>query len=473
MPLLFNAVDIPGIPESILWHEPSKTAYVITKTPTNASNGDPITIYSVTTVGFGTGAPIVFGTVAFTGTTTTPTTPGNPHPARLQYFGGGVPRNVFDPQRFECVDVAGTIWSAWIQTIQPNGGGVPPSVQVAYMFTSNPGTGTSTQALTSYDGDNLHKPSTRFLPGVYSFMAGGHNYIWSSVSVDGALPASTTNFILIVDTAAPAFSRTGPSLKPKREYSAPIFDGVQYAYLIEAGQDSRNDGVADDGSFSIIQYNVSSGFASINQTFLLANARSIGRAYWGIYNTATGKICLYTTGGAVQIFDPATGSITPAVTGLFSALVFAGGLEFTPGLVQYFYINPGCIANGQQGLADVANCTMMGSSPAISLNALYGTTGPYEFRGVRRLNLATLTILDDRYPQEEWTASTASPSGMNGVQAIHISSLNSLLWITGKKNNDPHPSTGNQLLQLIWPSQGDCVAAPPVVARQPNTFVIS
>jgi hypothetical protein len=471
MPALqFNSVGIDGVLQELVWDDVTLTAYVISQNPI-LSGIDTIADFYISTVQFISGAPVLLGTVQFVGCSTTPSTPGNLHPSRSQFF--GTARDGFSPFPNSCVDASGRFWSAWQGGAEPNGSGIPPSVDIAFLFTTDPATGISTQQLSSFTGDLVHQLQTRPRPGLYSFMAGGVNYLWSSIQIEFARPTTTSDFVMIIDPSAPSYNASGPQLDELREYSAPIFDGIQFAYLIESQeQDPDFEVIPDDGSFTLIKYSVLGGVASEAARYALRNARSIGRAFWGIYNPLTNTILLFTTGGALQVFDPAMGTVVSTIDGVFAGFTLDGFSGFFPEIFnlipQYGATSPPTIAAAQLGKGDVLNCTMMGLSPVGSLVENLLTRN-----GIRRLNLSDLSVLDDRYPQNEWLFGTASPAGMMGNIAQHAPGINSLLWLSGKSNQDPSVRHGNQLLQLKWPSQGVGCAAAPLVARQPNTFVIS
>lgn len=461
MSLAFNSIGTRALPQDILWDGSRRIAYVIG--PTNGAHDPGVSnaLYYIDTFDFTTGSPVLRGSVTFQSTNTSPGLAVTP------YWTGVTAQNPM-PWHYNCLDASGRIWTVaffFIPGISTQFGS--PELEVMFLFTTDPTTGISTQQLTSYQNPGQTQAEVEVPFGIYSFMAGGVNYLWTILTVEDFASSTLREFVLVVDPASPSYTESGPALNPNREYSAPIFDGIQYAYLLENGQDYDGSGNApDDGSFNILQYRVLGGSASLVGTFAISNG-GLGRAFWGLINPSSGNLYLYTSAGAVQIFDPTSESIVSTTdAGVFSGLGTDNRNE--PYQNSYALLTAGNTTAFQMGQVDLDNCVLFGLSPA---GQVVGGSGIYDgltFSGIRRLNLDNLTTLDDHYPQNEWLDGSTDPSDManngTGMAAVYAPELNSLLWTTYIRTNPD--LSGNTFYQLIWPGVGDCAGgggvAPPI-----------
>ncbi len=423
-----------------------------------------------------TQAPIMFGATT---------------PMLDQILGLGAGAGIFGFQA--CMDASDHIWVAYSPGVRPF------SYQVLLYVAYDP-----SSAAVLFQGSLISNDATVSYQnlGMYSFLAGGINYIWAAVEVSNinvpGFPGLTQAVAIWPADSAPGdpptltsfgqseFSDDGGDTAYWADlqlFNRPIFDNVQFAYVISNGgrvypgsNSTTGDGTTDaskiwldDGSFTITQFDVSSGTPSIAQTWNLSNATE-GRAYQGLFNPIGGILILFTSEGAVQTFDPATGLLTTvAPTETFA--------PFDPGDGVVWYTMPESVIGGQQNQVDTVNCFLAGMNTdtgqlAGNPDFAYITS---QWAGFRRLNLGDFSVIDDHFPQNEWLSGDTNPADMRknfdfstepyqgGIGTFANPSQNILYnyyeggsFVFAPEMNALFWASGSTIYQLNWPSKGNC-----------------
>lgn len=451
--LIASSTDLP-LDTTILWSPLTKRAYVSNLGSQSAgvwSGG------GIETIDCSGGTPVSLGRVELEAITfsldSTGQAPIGLHPQPI----------VAESPNQSCVDASDLIWTSY---------GGEDVFFVAYDPTSGDAvfqgdTGTDVSA------DQVYST-------IRSFMAGGVNYIWAYVRtvVEGVhhdniavwpaasgpnTPVDLTDFgpstFLDTDSAGIDF------------FTPPIFDQLQYAYIVSNGTAVTEDDVfTEDGSFTITQFDVSAGVPSQTQDWSFGNDTE-GRAYGGLFNPIDGTIVLFTTQGAVQIFSAADGTLATVAPPGTLAPLFPPGSD-SSGTLPY-YVPPDVVLMAQDGRVDSLNCFVTGLGPDIvqSSDPVYGQSF---FSGFVRLNLADYSFLDEHYPQNEWLSADTNPSDMtdNPTQMLvnNSGNTNAGSFVFAPENTALMWVDQSTFYQLNWPSTGLC---PGALAKKnrPNLWV--